>query len=79
MKNAGKLKRKSPLDWIELDGWRSRIISFDLARETFQEMVSLSSFVDTEFLDRIPSSETFVGIGSSIENSLLVYFYVPSQ
>lgn len=67
------------LHWIELDGSRSRIISFDLAREKFQELVSLSSFVDKEFLDHNPSYGTFVGIGSTIEDSLLVYFYVPSH
>lgn len=67
------------LHWIELDDSRSRIISFDLALEKFQEILSLSSFVDKEFLDHIPFYETFVGIGSTIESSLLVYFYVPNH
>ncbi|XP_004308602.1 PREDICTED: uncharacterized protein LOC101303656 [Fragaria vesca subsp. vesca] len=76
------------LHWIELvfdsrrclDGSRSRIVAFVLAEEQFREMASLSSFIDKEYLDKIPASGSFpskfyIGIGITNENGLIVYSY----
>lgn len=57
-------------------GWKptslsSRIISFDLAKETFQEVVTFSNLFDKEHCNR--DHDLYVGIGTTVGNCLLVY------
>lgn len=70
------------LHWLDIEkdtiGWNptsmsSRIISFDLAKETFQEVVTFSNLFDKEHFDR--DHDLSVGIGTTVGNCLLVYVH----